>query len=48
MRLNLTSELQMKKGTSAVVFLLPVREKENVRPLLMLGEISKPRMDTDH
>lgn len=38
----------MKKGTSAVVFLPPVREKENVRPLLMLGEISKPRMDTDH
>lgn len=45
-RLNLTSELQGKKGTS--LGFASHQEKENGRFLLVLGEASKPGMDTGH
>lgn len=47
-RLNLTSELQGWKGTSVGACLPPVQEKENVRFFLVLGEVSKAGMDTEH
>jgi len=47
-RLNLIPELQIEKVTLVGLFLPPAQEKENVGSLLMLGEISSPRMGTDH